>query len=132
MIGSKMPLKAYRVTRILLILISVITILVYAYISSGGVILCPAGWECFFFIVPVISPVAMVICFFSMRWAAVSMWLLFLSLQSYYFWINWPSIYGMVMTLSFDWPLLSIALFLTVLAMSDKGKSKVAPIVNPA
>jgi hypothetical protein len=115
-----------RLTRWILFFLFGLAILFYAVLSSGGLFVFGGrvgAFERLFFIAPVISPLVMLTSPFSVRWAAILMWMLFTFVHSYYSWINWPSLYGIVMSLSFDWPLITTALLLSIIVWHDKRRS---------
>ena len=121
----------YRITRWILFCLFGLSILLYAMISSGGLFVFGGrvgAFERLFFIAPVISPLAMLTFPFSVRWAAALMWVLFTFVHSYYSWINWPSLYGIVMSVGFDWPLITSALLLSIILWQDKRRSASAII----
>lgn len=126
LLSVRMAARSYRVARNLLLLVLAAALLVYGAISWGGLFVFGGRVGTFerqFYVAPVISPLVMLIAPFSVRWAAALAWLIFLFLQSYYIGINWPSLYGMAMALSFDWPIWSAALLLSVVAIRDKQRS---------
>jgi hypothetical protein len=129
--SSHLSSNVYRLTRRILFCLFGLAILFYAVISSGGLFVFGGrvgAFERLFFIAPVISPLVMLTSSFSVRWAAILMWVLFTFVHSYYSWINWPSLLGIVMSLSFDWPLLTTALLLSIIVWQDKRRSGLATI----
>jgi len=131
--SSHLSSTVYRLTRRILFCLFGLAILFYAVISSGGLFVFGGrvgAFERLFFIAPVISPLVMLTSSFSVRWAAILMWVLFTFVHSYYSWINWPSLFGIVMSLSFDWPLLTTALLLSIIVWQDKRKSGSATIMS--
>jgi hypothetical protein len=132
-VSSHLSSTLYRITKRILFCLFGLAILFYAVISSGGLFVFGArvgDFERLFFIAPVISPLVMLTSSFSVRWAATLMWVLFTFVHSYYSWINWPSLYGIVMSVSFDWPLFTTALLLSIIVWQDKRRSGSAMIVS--
>jgi len=131
--SSQLSSTLYRITRQTLLCLFGLAIFFYAVISSGGLFVFGgrAGtFEGLFFIAPVISPLVMLTSLFSVRWAAALMWVLFAFVHSHYSWINWPSLYGIVMSVSFDWPLITTALLLSIIVWQDKRRSVSAVSVS--
>ncbi len=127
----KMPERKYRVLRNLLLSCYAVVLVLYALVSSGGFFVLGGRVNPFirtFLIAPLVAPLLMLVCITSMRWAAGLMWLLFLFLHSYYCWVNWPSFYAMIKMLSFDWPLWTAALFLSLVTVQDRRRFGAATI----
>ena len=131
-VSSQLTSTLYRITRQALLCLFGLAIFFYAVISSGGLFVFGGRvgpLERLFFIAPVISPIAMLTSSCSVRWAAALMWVLFTFVHSYYSWINWPSLYGVVMSVSFDWPLMTTAVLLSIIMWQDKRRSPSAAII---
>jgi hypothetical protein len=125
-VSSHLSSSLYRITRRILFCLFGFAILFYAAISSGGLFVFGGrvgAFERLFFIAPVISPIVMLTSSFSVRWAATLMWVLFIFVHSYYSWINWPSLYGIAISVGFDWPLITTALLLSIIVWQDKRRS---------
>lgn len=114
----------YGNARTLLISCFVAILIWHALVSGAGLFVLGGRAtvpQLLFLAAPLISPFLAMVSIVSVRWAAIAMWSLFTIVHCYLSWGVWP-LYGTFILLSFDWPLWTAALFLSITVARDRQR----------
>jgi hypothetical protein len=125
-VAALAPIALYRRFRLGVLLASAAVLVLYAMFNFGGLFALGAGAsgvEYLFLVLPVLTPLIMLLCLVSVSWSACAMWLAFAALHSFYWSLSKWNPHEVLGILRFEWPVYSTALILTVLAWRDRKAS---------
>jgi hypothetical protein len=123
--GGRVPSPAYRKLRLATLSLSVVLTVLYCIFNLGGLFALggrSSGAEQLFLVLPVLTPLIMLICLVSVGSAALVMWLVFAVIHSYYWSLSHWDLHEVLSLLRFEWPLYIVALLLTIVARQDNSR----------